>query len=368
MNETRSTHRRGRISGRLAVVLCLALFIGLLPMAAFAVPSTVTDARSMYINSATINLTPARAYTLDGGWTIGAAPSVTTSVYGPHVLRVFAPWKSYSLGTTQTVTEIPFFVDEDVRPVVTSNAATSYVTTATITISATDNFNGSGVDSLYYRIDGGNIVQVVAPAGAAATKALIASLPKVQGMAAPPLSTYDQDPPHADWGACLNCHELSGPTPEPTGTPVPGTRTFSLTALGAHTVEYWANDVARNESVHVTKSFTIVAPTPPAVVRLPTTTTLKCSAKTIRHGSYVTLTAQLLGGSDYTDEYLNFEVIGSGLLHYKVYKTVKVSSTGVAVYRYKISSAGTRYHRVRFLGSAKYLPAPLQAGVKLVSR
>ena len=365
MNETRSTHRRGRISGRLAVVLCLALFVGLLPTAAFAVPSTVTDAKAMYINSATINLTPARAYKLDDGYVIGAASSVTTGIYGPHVLSVFATWKSYSLGTTQTVMEIPFFVDDDVIPVVTSNAGASYVTTATITISATDNFNGSGVDSLYYRIDGGNIVQVVAPAGVAASKALIASLPKVAGMAAPPLSTYDQDPPHAAWGVCGTCHELSGPTPEPTGTPTPGARTFSLTALGAHTVEYWANDIARNESVHVTKSFTIVAP---AVVRLPTTTTLRCSASTIRHGSYVTLTARLLGGSDYTDEYLNFEVIGSGLLHYKVYKTVKVSSTGVAVYRYKISSAGTRYHRVRFLGSAKYLPAPLRCGLKLVAR
>ncbi len=263
MNETRSTHRHGRTKARLAAVLCLLLVVGLLPMAAFAVPATITDAQAMYLNSATIKLTPACTYKLDGGQTVGPATSVTTSIYGPHELALNTIWKDMATGTTQTVMTIPFFVDDDVAPDVTCDAAASYVMAASITVTATDNFNGSGVDSLYYRVDGGNLVQVVSPAAATAAKVLFARLPKVAALTPPPLTTFDQTPPHGDYGACGMCHELVGPGPEPTSTPAPaGTKTFAVTGVGSHTVEYWAQDIARNSSVHVTKTFTIGADAP----------------------------------------------------------------------------------------------------------
>lgn len=353
MNETRSTHRRGRISGRLAVVLCLALVVGLLPAAAFAVPATVTDAKATYINSATINMTPARGYQLDGGWTFGAAPSVTTSIYGPHVLSVFATWKSYSLGTTQTVMEIPFFVDDDVRPVATCNAGTSYVTTAVITVSATDNFSGSGVDSLFYRLDGGNIVQVIAPAGVAAAKAAIARLPIVAALAAPPLATFDQVPPHADFGACGTCHELAGPGPEPTGTPLPGTRTFTVTGLGSHTVEYWANDVARNESVHGTKTFSIVAP---AAVTLPTTLTIKTSSSSVKRYSYMTLSG-VLGGGAPAGSAVRIIYRKAGSVVWNTFANRATATSGAWSYRFKLSGKGTYYFKATYAGVSGFGPS-----------
>src|SRR5665648_300808 len=56
MNDTRSTNRGRRIWVRIAVVLCLLLAAGVLPMAAFAAPTTVSDVEATYLNTATINL------------------------------------------------------------------------------------------------------------------------------------------------------------------------------------------------------------------------------------------------------------------------------------------------------------------------
>ena len=278
MNETRSTHRRGRTSGRLAVVLCLLLVVALLPAAASAIPGTVTDANSMYLNSATITLSPACSYALDGGPLMGAATSVTTPVYGAHVLALNTLWKSNSTGTTQTVMTIPFFVDDNVVPNVTCNAAASYVSTAAITMTATDNFNGSDIDCLYYRVDGGKLVQVVSSASNRATELSIARLPVVK---IAKLVAVDPSLPvpsgHAGGPAtpeqCVNCHDIisTNPeptsTPEPTGTPVPHglLKTITVTGVGTHTLEYWAMDIARNESAHVTKTFAVTAPAPVSV-------------------------------------------------------------------------------------------------------
>ena len=268
MNETRSTHRRGRTSGRLAVVLCLLLVVALLPAAASAIPGTITDANSMYLNSATITLTPACSYKLDGGPTMDAATSVSTSAYGAHILSLNTLWKDNATGTTQTVMTIPFFVDDDVVPAVTCDADASYVSTAAITMTATDNFNGSDIDCLYYRLDRGNLVQVVSSASNHATELSIARLPVVKVAALPPVDPNSTPPHGTAYGTdCAACHELISPTPddtstpEPTGTVVPhGLRkVITVTGVGTHTLEYWAMDIARNESAHVTKTFAIAA-------------------------------------------------------------------------------------------------------------
>ena len=280
MNETRSTHRRGRVRARLAVVLCLALVIGSLPLAAFAMPATVTDAQATYVNSAMIALTPGCSYSLDGGQTLNAATTVTTSVYGAHVLALDTLWKDAATGTTQTVMTIPFFVDEDVAPVVKCDSVSSYVSAASIKLAATDNFNGSGIDSLYYRIDGGSFVQVVAPASVTATKLFIARLAQVT---AAKLVAVDPSLPVPSGHAagpktpeqCVLCHDILGPTPtpdptpEPTSTPTPAgglSKTVTVTGPGVRTIEYWAQDIARNASVHVTKTFTITSASAPMSV------------------------------------------------------------------------------------------------------
>jgi len=112
--------------------------------------------------------------------------------------------------------------------------------------------------------------------------------------------------------------------------------------------------VNRNHTVSVKFAWT----------KLRTSTTIKASARTIKHNGYVTLTARLKGGK-FTNTSIRFAV-KIGHKSYKLLKTVKVSSAGVAKYKYKVKAKGTRYHRVRFLGNATYLPAPLKAGIKLV--
>ena len=61
----------------------------------------------------------------------------------------------------------------------------------------------------------------------------------------------------------------------------------------------------------------------------------------------------------------DLEALAKGSTHYVLLKNVKVSSTGSATYRYKVGKKGTRYHRVKFLGNATYLPAPIKQGIAL---
>ena len=221
MNDTRSTNRGRRILVRIAVVLCLLLAAGVLPMAAFAAPTTVSDVEATYLNTATINLmaTGSIAKTfnqLDNG-AVAEGASATTSFYGAHVLKF---WSTDTSGVEATVTAA-FFVDDDVLPVVGSDCKASYTTTATIALTATDNFNGSGVDFLCYRVDGGKIVhRHRAGFAEQAAKLLFAGIAaiKVSGVKAMP--PVDPSQPPAACGPparAVNCHDLITPTPaEPT--------------------------------------------------------------------------------------------------------------------------------------------------------
>jgi len=127
-----------------------------------------------------------------------------------------------------------------------------------------------------------------------------------------------------------------------------------------HTLEFWSEDaVGNSEDPHVTVNFTVSA------AKLPTSTTLKASAKTLTVGSYVKLTAKVLGGTFAPGTTIRFEKKLPGSSAYVLAKTVTVSSSGSATYRYKVTSKGKRYHRVRFLGTSTYLAAPLQHGLAL---
>jgi len=61
----------------------------------------------------------------------------------------------------------------------------------------------------------------------------------------------------------------------------------------------------------------------------------------------------------------DLEALVKGSARYVLLKNVKVSSTGSATYRYKVGKKGTRYHGVKFLGNATYLPAPIKQGIAL---
>lgn len=126
-------------------------------------------------------------------------------------------------------------------------------------------------------------------------------------------------------------------------------------SVGAVT-SYQFTEVAANHTIAASFAWT----------KLPTSTTLKASAKTIKRNGYVKLTATLKGAAGFTDATIRFEVKKAGAKAYKLLKAVKVDSKGVATFKYKVTAKGTRYHRVKFSGNATYLPAPLKSGLKLV--
>jgi hypothetical protein len=99
--------------------------------------------------------------------------------------------------------------------------------------------------------------------------------------------------------------------------------------------------------------------------KLPTSTSLKASARTIKRNKTVTLTGTLKGGT-FTNSSVVFELKKPGQKTYKTFKTCKVSATGVASCKYKVTVKGNWYFRVKFLGDSTYLPAPVKPAIKLV--
>ena len=102
-----------------------------------------------------------------------------------------------------------------------------------------------------------------------------------------------------------------------------------------------------------------------AWTKLPTSTTLKASARTVRLNRYVKLTAGVTGGS-FTNATIRYEVKKPGQKSFRLLKTVNLSSTGGATYKCKVTRRGNWYFRVKFLGDDTYLPAPVKAGIKVV--
>jgi hypothetical protein len=354
MNETRSMHRRGRTRARLAVVLCLMLAVGLLPTAAFAAPRTDSNVAAEYLNSAIITLSATGANAtycqLDAG-DVEATTSVATGVYGAHVLKF---WSTDVGGNVEPTVTAPFFVDEDQAPSVACNVQPSYTLTATIDATVTDNFNGSGVDSLYYRIDNGNYVQVVAPASTAATKLFIARLPQVKVASLPPVHITDPLPASHDQnpGDCSVCHEIIQPTPEPTSTPVPTStptpggglhKTITVTGVGTHTIEYWAQDIARNASAHIVSTFVIAKQT--------TTLSIKSNHSSVRRNRSVVLSGSLRPGLP-VNTHVTVQMRKPGSHTWVTVSTRHTSTSGAWSYSRKLTAKGKYYFRARYAGSA----------------
>jgi len=126
-------------------------------------PTTTSNAKATYVSTATIKLTPSDTgsgvattyYKLDGAAPV-AGTTITTSVLGKHTLVFWSVDKANNPEFQQTVTftvaaPVPPPVDS-VAPVTTSDAVATYVSAATIKLTATD--AGSGVAATYYQLDG----------------------------------------------------------------------------------------------------------------------------------------------------------------------------------------------------------------------
>ncbi|MBN2840321.1 MAG: hypothetical protein JXP37_05120, partial [Coriobacteriia bacterium] len=180
-------------------------------------PTVTSDAVASYGDSATVTIAASDdfglatiSYRLDGEATVTAAASgtsatkeVTTGTLGEHSLEF---WATDLSGNVSEHESASFAVVDASAPVVTSDAIASYDESATLTISATDNF---GLASISYRLDAETTVTVPASGSSAETS-------------------------------------------------------LTTTVLGEHTVSYWATDAVGNVCVPSLATFVVldaVAPT-----------------------------------------------------------------------------------------------------------
>jgi hypothetical protein len=185
------------------------------PPADTTAPTTVSDAKATYADSASIKLTATdnaggsgvahTYYTVDAGaQTEGTTIAVTAP--GPHTI---AFWSVDTAGNAEvhktasfTITVTPPPVVDTTAPLTISDVKATYVGSASIKLTATDNVGGTGVAHTYYILDG---------AAQAAGTTIVSSV------------------------------------------------------VGTHTLEFWSVDVAGNiEAPHTTATFEVTAaPVPP---------------------------------------------------------------------------------------------------------
>jgi hypothetical protein len=274
-------------------------------------PNTISDALASYLNSATIHLTAtdnvggsgvaSTFYRLDGG-TQTAGTTIVVSTYGTHGLEF---WSVDTSGNIETPHKnASFFIDDNIAPSTTSDAVASYVGTATIHLTGTDNVGGSGVASTFYRLDGGTqtagttIVATglgshslefwsVDVATNAETPHHTVNFAVTSADTTPPTTTSDAVASYVGTatihltatdnvggsGVANTFYRLDG------GTQTAGT-TIVATGVGAHSLEFWSVDVAANvETPHHTVNFAI---TP---VVSPTTITIRSTSLSVRRPS-----------------------------------------------------------------------------------
>jgi hypothetical protein len=256
-------------------------------------PVTTSDAKTTYVSAAAIKLTATDAgsgvaatyYRLDGGLQL-TGTSINVTALGAHTIEF---WSTDVAGNIELHKTAAFTITAPVpvdatAPVTTSDAKTTYVSAAAIKLTATDAM--SGVAGTYYKLDGGAQVSgtainvtalgahtiefwstdvagnveahktasftITAPVPVDATAPVTISDAKATYVSAAAIKLTATD---AGSGVAGTYYKLDG------GAQVSGT-SINVTALGAHTIEFWSTDVAGNVEAHKTASFTITAPVP----------------------------------------------------------------------------------------------------------
>ncbi len=268
-------------------------------------PVTTSDAVPSYIDAATITLVASDGngsgvedtwYILDDGDAV-MGTSVTVSAAGDHTLKFWSVDAEGNAEAMQTVSFTIGVVADVTAPVSTSDAQATYATSpATVKLTSADEEGGSGIASLSYKVDGGTTV-VVLPVGAApAVLQADGMIPITSTIAAPSGAThhfgaggtvgnFTCGPCHSEFTeGCATCHVVAVAPDIPEGAPKPAdhgtmacdachtvlpvepppagtiTKDVVVSGLGAHTIEFWGEDVAGNvETPHKTVAFTIGA-------------------------------------------------------------------------------------------------------------
>jgi len=294
------------------------------------VPVTTSDAVAEYTDVANITLTATdsagiahtfwRLDDTDGSGAFTEGTSISTNVGGNHKLEFYS---IDNAGIVEPVNVVTFKVNvsDNQPPVVTSDAVANYtVDPAVINLHVTDE---TGIAKLTYVVDGGTPVEVVPPAAVSAAAGGKAGPPippyavsgplivaghtggpdpgndalcvachniydPVAGVTAAQIAAGADDAinaigkgaellPHATANACPACHPIVAPS-----QPKVFDQAVSVSGDGAHTLEFWAEDVKGNVSSHTTANFTI-STTPPFQN---TSMTIAISRTTAWYGRY----------------------------------------------------------------------------------
>jgi len=268
------------------------------------VPVTTSDAKSMYYNSAcTITLAPTDVkgsgvlvtqYSLDGADSVEGT-SVVCNEVGDHTLSFYSSDVDRNVEVAKMVT---FTVSASaapgsdiLAPISTSDAKATYATSpASINVKSTDEVDGSGMGTLFYKVDGGATQSVVKPLAVKSVHAAVSAgtpiTPTIEApaghyatgtpttnpggcschttiVAAPEINSTAVAPADHSTLACTDCHTVTAP-PVPVGDSL--TTKVTVIGNGAHTLEFWGMDAASNtETPHHTASFTIGSSTTPVV-------------------------------------------------------------------------------------------------------
>ncbi len=255
-------------------------------------PVTTSDALATYVSSATIKLTATdnvgvthTYYRLDGGMQVEGT-SVTVTALGSHSLAFWSVDTAGNIEVANTATftiTAPAPIPDVIAPVTTSNAVATYVSSASIKLSATDNV---GVAHTYYVLDGGTQLEgstiVVTALGShtlsfwsvdaagnietASNVTFEITAPVPVADTAAPVTTSSAKASYAgtatinlsatdNVGVAHTYYVLDG------GVQVEGT-SVTVGAVGSHTLAFWSVDAAGNVEVAHTVTFTITAPAP----------------------------------------------------------------------------------------------------------
>jgi hypothetical protein len=321
-------------------------------------PTTTSNALATYLSSASITLSATdniggsgvahTYYILDSG-TQTEGTTVNTSVVGAHTLEfwsvdvatnVESPHKSANFEVTAPI-------PDTTAPITTSNAQTSYLSSAVINLMAADNLGGVGLGHTYFILDSGSQTEgttistsvigthsvefwSVDASGNVETPHNFANF-EVTADTTAPTTTSDAKPSYVAVAAIhLSATDNVGGVGVAhtyyvldSGSQTEGT-TISTSVVGTHSVEFWSVDASGNvEAPHTVANFAVTAA---PVVASKYTVTYKFN---LRKHTYKHLKA----------------VLTSNAKGHKRY-TVTISKKGVATFRniprglYKLSTSG----------------------------
>lgn len=270
------------------------------------VPAATDDAQATYPGEASIVLGATDAhsgvasisYRIDGGgWTLvpGAAATPSTSTLGDHTLEYFA---TDDVGNDSDIVLVDFTVTDATAPTVSSDVHPTYTANAIVTITANDE---TALDEIAYLLDEDAPVTVAATGlsdtASASTSELgdhtltfwaidaagnesaqetveFTVLPEIPDDTVPPQVTTNAVSTYVNSASItVNATDESGVASvswrldgAPSWTHVAGSSAVvSTSLLGAHTLEYYATDMAGNPSDPAEVGFTVTDGTAPAV-------------------------------------------------------------------------------------------------------